>query len=109
MFLLCIIRFKIIVPAEVTVPQDPCAQETEKCRTIRCPYGTEGYIGQDNCHTCKCHNPCEVVRCREGEECRVEQNLEKISDSDPNYIPKCREGKHSNTKNKCFVCNKPIF
>lgn len=73
-------------------PQDhPCQAHFDECATLRCPYGIEAYVDDNQCNRCQCQNPCSKVDCPPNSQCAIDINRNKTSNQDPDFIAVCRE------------------
>ncbi|KYB26517.1 Papilin-like Protein [Tribolium castaneum] len=73
-------------------PQDhPCQAHFDECATLRCPYGIEAYVDDNQCNRCQCQNPCSTVDCPPNSQCAIDINRNKTSSEDPDFIAICRE------------------
>ncbi|XP_031784533.1 papilin isoform X3 [Nasonia vitripennis] len=59
------------IPDDEQDTKDPCAEATEHCHQLHCPYGQEDYVDSQNCQRCRCNEPCQSVQCPEGTKCAV--------------------------------------
>ncbi|XP_035723305.1 papilin-like isoform X5 [Vespa mandarinia] len=51
--------------------KDPCIEAREECNLIRCPYGKEAYVDDQDCERCRCVDPCRTQICPEGTKCSI--------------------------------------
>lgn len=87
-------------------PDDhPCQAFFDECVTLRCPYGIEAYVDDNQCNRCQCQNPCSKVDCPQGSQCAIDINRNKTSSADPDFIAICRQCKH----NKVFIQKRVII
>jgi hypothetical protein len=73
-------------------PQDhPCQAHFDECATLRCPYGIEAYVDDNQCNRCQCQNPCSKVDCPPNSQCAIDINRNRTTSEDPDFIAVCRE------------------
>ena len=77
------------------MPSHPCQEVFNACTTLRCPYGIEAYIDNNDCHRCQCRDPCRGVECLEDERCAIDINRNKSSNTDADFIAICRKSKYN--------------
>lgn len=70
--------------------KDPCEEVREECRLIRCPYGKEAFVDNQDCERCRCVDPCASQTCPEGTKCTI--ILDNYND-ETTYRGVCRSGK----------------
>lgn len=70
-----------------------CQVKFDECATLRCPYGLESYVDDNDCVGCQCRKPCEQVYCPEGSACGIDFNLNRTSPQDAEFVAVCRESK----------------
>jgi hypothetical protein len=76
-------------------PQDhPCQAHFDECATLRCPYGIEAYVDDNQCNRCQCQNPCSKVDCPPNSQCAIDINRNRTTSEDPDFIAVCRESKN---------------
>ncbi|XP_066141086.1 papilin isoform X3 [Euwallacea fornicatus] len=68
-----------------------CQDKFEECTTLRCPYGIEAYVDDNDCNGCRCQDPCGNVACPEGTQCGIDLNINKTSIDDVDFVAVCRE------------------
>ncbi|XP_014217269.1 papilin isoform X2 [Copidosoma floridanum] len=59
------------IPDDNQDTKDPCAEATEHCNQLHCPYGQEDYVDSQNCQRCRCVEPCQSISCPESTKCAV--------------------------------------
>lgn len=69
----------------------PCQAYFDECPTLRCPYGIEAYVDDNQCNRCQCHDPCRSIDCPENSECAIEFNRNRTTAQDPTFIAVCRQ------------------
>lgn len=74
------------------VRKNPCDAYHEECQTIRCPYGTEGFVDQDDCNRCRCYDPCRGAQCPTGTRCAIDLNPNAAQPNQTQFVPVCRPG-----------------
>ncbi|XP_018562061.1 papilin [Anoplophora glabripennis] len=83
---------------EVTdVPQHPCQEMFDECTTLKCAYGVEAYVDENECNRCQCKDPCRNVECLEDEQCAIDINRNKTSDANADFIAICRQSNKPGT------------
>lgn len=71
----------------------PCQAYFDECPTLRCPYGIEAYVDDNQCNRCQCHDPCKSVDCPEESQCGIDFNSNRTTPQDPTFIAVCRLSK----------------
>lgn len=71
----------------------PCQSYFDECATLRCPYGIEAYVDENQCNRCQCHDPCKSVNCPDDSQCAIDLNRNRTTAQDPTFIAVCRQGK----------------
>ncbi|KAG5871898.1 hypothetical protein JTB14_030952 [Gonioctena quinquepunctata] len=79
------------VLATGTPPPPSCHEVFNECTTLRCPYGVEPYVDENECNRCRCRDPCMGVECLEDEQCAIDINRNKTSPEDADFIAICRK------------------
>ena len=51
--------------------KDRCEEAREECDLIRCPYGKEAFVDNQDCERCRCVDPCASTSCPEGTRCAI--------------------------------------
>lgn len=72
----------------------PCQAYFDECATLRCPYGIEAYVDDNQCNRCQCHDPCKSISCDEGSQCAIDLNRNRTTAQDPTFIAVCRQSKY---------------
>ncbi|KAK9886678.1 hypothetical protein WA026_017598 [Henosepilachna vigintioctopunctata] len=78
-------------PPTYPVGTHPCQTQFEQCAKLRCPYGIDAYVDENNCNNCRCNDPCRQVECAEGTKCAIDFNRNRTVDIDANFIAVCRQ------------------
>nr|CAI5860889.1 unnamed protein product [Callosobruchus analis] len=73
------------------VAPHPCQEVFDECTTLRCPYGVEPYVDENECNRCQCRDPCAGVACREDEQCAIDINRNKTGGGDADFVAICRQ------------------
>ncbi|VEN50612.1 unnamed protein product [Callosobruchus maculatus] len=73
------------------VAPHPCQEVFDECTTLRCPYGVEPYVDENECNRCQCRDPCSGVACREDEQCAIDINRNKTGGTDADFVAICRQ------------------
>lgn len=81
-------------PFSTDKPPHPCQEAFDECTTLQCPYGVEPFVDENECHRCRCRDPCLNVECSEDERCAIDINRNKTSPKDADFIAICRERKY---------------
>lgn len=88
--ILCVSANEVDVDEPHTKPEvNPCTPYQEECVSLVCPYGTEGYVDNNGCNRCQCHDPCRHANCEDGTQCVIEINQYARADQSQ-YIAVCR-------------------
>ncbi|CAH1111392.1 unnamed protein product, partial [Psylliodes chrysocephalus] len=69
----------------------PCQEAFDECTTLRCPYGVEPFVDENECNRCRCRDPCSEVDCLEDEQCAIDLNTNKTSPQDADFLAICRK------------------
>ncbi|XP_060520392.1 papilin isoform X2 [Cylas formicarius] len=85
-------------PVDEGLAPHECQAKFDECTTLRCPYGVEAYVDENDCNGCRCKDPCKDVECGEGTQCAIDLNRNKISNLDADFIAICRD---SNKLGQC--------
>lgn len=80
------------------MPLHPCQELFDECTTLKCAYGVEAYVDENDCNRCQCKDPCRNVECLEGEQCAIDINRNKTIDSNADFIAICRQSKSDSIK-----------
>lgn len=86
------IYFHKAVPPIAETNEEQCSDTYKNCISLRCPYGIEAYVDENNCNQCRCTDPCQSIQCEENTRCTIDINTKRENASDPQYISICREG-----------------
>ncbi|XP_019769290.2 papilin isoform X1 [Dendroctonus ponderosae] len=68
-----------------------CQAKFDECTSLRCPYGIEAYVDENDCNGCRCRDPCKDIDCPDGTQCGIDLNRNKTSATDADFIAVCRE------------------
>lgn len=69
----------------------PCQAYFDECPNLRCPYGIEAYVDENQCNRCQCHDPCKSVECPQDSQCAIDLNSNRTTAQDPTFIAVCRQ------------------
>ncbi|XP_050294454.1 papilin isoform X2 [Anthonomus grandis grandis] len=73
------------------VSSQKCQEKFEECSNLRCPYGVEAYVDENDCNGCRCRDPCRDVDCPENTKCGIDLNRNRTSQEDAEFVAVCRE------------------
>lgn len=82
--------------------KDPCIEAREECNLIRCPYGKEAYVDDQDCERCRCVDPCRTQICPVGTKCSI--TLVRTKDG-TEYNGVCRSSKYFRSTKGTFRSN----
>ncbi|XP_057655879.1 papilin isoform X11 [Diorhabda carinulata] len=78
-------------PVTTQMPEHPCQAAFDECTTLRCAYGVEPFVDENECNRCRCRDPCMEIECLPDEQCAIDININKTSPQDADFIAICRK------------------
>ncbi|XP_050510138.1 papilin isoform X5 [Diabrotica virgifera virgifera] len=72
------------------MPTQLCQETFNECTTLRCAYGVDPYVDENECNRCRCHEPCANVDCLPDEQCTIDINRNRMSPQEAEFITICR-------------------